>query len=77
MQKENAEGIITNDELYKLIALVKAGDKSAMNEIIELYSEEIQDACKYMKMSKEESFQSIVVEFLELIVNNEVGKKSI
>lgn len=70
MQKKNAEGTITNSELNQLITLAKKGNKSAMDQIINLYSEEIEYATKYMKMSKEEAFQSIVVEFLELIISD-------
>lgn len=70
METKYVETAISNDKLEKLIILAKSGDKSAMTEIINLYHEEIQNSSKYIKMNKEDAFQSIVADFIELLIND-------
>lgn len=73
METKYVEAIISNDELAKLIIMAKGGDKVAMTEIINLYHEEIQNNSKYIKMSKEDAFQSIITDFIELITKDDNG----
>lgn len=70
METKYVETAISNDKLEKLITLAKNGDKPAMTEIINLYHEEIQNSSKYIKMNKEDAFQSIVADFIELLIND-------
>lgn len=70
METKYAEAVISNDELAKLITLAKSGDKAAMSEIINLYREDIQNSSKYIKMSKEDAFQSIITDFIELLTKD-------
>ncbi len=63
--------MFSNDELAKLITLAKAGDQAAMTEIINLYREDIQNNSKYIKMSKEDTFQSIITDFIELLTKDD------
>jgi predicted RNase H-like HicB family nuclease len=71
METKYVEAVISNDELAKLITLAKAGDKAAMTEIINLYREDIQNSSKYIKMSKEDAFQSIITDFIELLTKDD------
>lgn len=70
MQKQNAETLISNTEFAKLIKLARNGDNSAMYKIIELYRDDIQKICKYIKACKEDAFQSVVTDFIDLLVND-------
>jgi len=71
METKYVEAVISNDELAKLITLAKAGDQAAMTEIINLYREDIQNNSKYIKMSKEDAFQSIITDFIELLTKDD------
>lgn len=71
METKYVEAVISNDELAKLITLAKAGDQAAMTEIIILYREDIQNNSKYIKMSKEVAFQSIITDFIELLTKDD------
>ena len=71
METKYVEAVISNDELAKLITLAKAGDKAALTEIINLYREDIQNSSKYIKMSKEDAFQSIITDFIELLTKDD------
>jgi len=71
METKYVEAVISNDELAKLIAMAKGGDKAAMIKIINLYREDIQNSSRYIKMSKEDAFQSIITDFIELLTKDD------
>jgi len=71
METKYVEAVISNDELAKLITMAKDGDNAAMTEIINLYREDIHNSSKYIKMSKEDAFQSIITDFIELLTKDD------
>ncbi len=70
MQNKNAKNAISDHEFAKLILLARKGDSSSMSQIIDLYRDEIREITKYIKMCKEDAFQSIVTDFIELLIND-------
>lgn len=76
METRYVEAVILNDELAKLIASVKSGDKAAMTKMIDLYREDIQNSSKYIKMNKEDAFQSIITDFIELLTKDDKDLES-
>ncbi|MFJ3387810.1 helix-turn-helix domain-containing protein [Lysinibacillus sp. NPDC086135] len=76
METKYVEAVISNDELAKLIAMAKSGDKAAMTNIINLYREDIQNSSKYIKMNKEDAFQSIITDFIELLTKDDKDLES-
>lgn len=76
METKYVEAVISNDELAKLIAMAKSGDKAAMTNIIDLYREDIQNSSKYIKMNKEDAFQSIITDFIELLTKDDKDLES-
>lgn len=70
MQKQNAQITISDDEFSKLIGLARQGNESAMGQIINLYQNDIQQSCKYIKENKEDTYQSIITDFIDLIIND-------
>lgn len=76
METRYVEAVILNDELAKLIASAKSGDKAAMTKIIDLYREDIQNSSKYIKMNKEDAFQSIITDFIELLTKDDKDLES-
>lgn len=76
METKYVEAVISNDELAKLIAMAKSGDKVAMTNIIDLYREDIQNSSKYIKMNKEDAFQSIITDFIELLTKDDKDLES-
>ncbi|MFJ7913813.1 MULTISPECIES: helix-turn-helix domain-containing protein [unclassified Lysinibacillus] len=76
METKYVEAVISNDELAKLIAMAKSGDKAAMTNIIDMYREDIQNSSKYIKMNKEHAFQSIITDFIELLTKDDKDLES-
>lgn len=76
METRYVEAVILNDELAKLIASAKSGDKAAMTKMIDLYREDIQNSSKYIKMNKEDAFQSIITDFIELLTKDDKDLES-
>lgn len=65
MEKENAQGIISDAEFTQLLKLVRSGDQGAMCRILHLFEEDIQKTSRYIRMSREDAVQSIVTDFIE------------
>lgn len=70
MEKKNVERVISNDQFLNLLKLARKKDQNAINKIIELFYQDIKKVTKYIKSDKEDAYQNIVVEFMELIINN-------
>lgn len=65
MEKENAQGIISDAEFTQLLKLVRSGDQGAMCRILHLFEEDIQKTSRYIRVSREDAVQSIVTDFIE------------
>ncbi|WP_068500372.1 helix-turn-helix domain-containing protein [Paenibacillus kribbensis] len=65
MEKENAQGIISDAEFIQLLKLTRSGDQEAMFRILQLFEEDIQKTSRYIRMSREDAVQSIVTDFIE------------
>ncbi len=65
MEKENAQGIISDAEFIQLLKLARSGDQEAMCRILHLFEEDIRKTSRYIRMSREDAVQSIVTDFIE------------
>lgn len=73
MEAENASKIITDSELLKLLYAAKQKDTQAMQQLIDLYKEDIHRISKFIYLPKEDAISTIILEFLELIQELEVN----
>ncbi|MFS1511554.1 helix-turn-helix domain-containing protein [Chengkuizengella sp. SCS-71B] len=60
----------TSEDLYLLTLVEKAktGDKESMNEILQLFEEDILKLIKFIPMPREDANQALITEFLSLIL---------
>ncbi|ASR46150.1 hypothetical protein B4V02_05315 [Paenibacillus kribbensis] len=65
MEKENAQGTISDAEFIQLLNLARSGDQEAMFRILQLFEEDIQKTSRYIRMSREDAVQSIMTDFIE------------
>ncbi|NEU28564.1 hypothetical protein FKV70_15455 [Paenibacillus ottowii] len=65
MEKENAQRVISDAEFVQWLKLAQSGDQEAMSRILYLFEEDIQKTSRYIRMSREDAVQSIVVDFIE------------
>ncbi|GAF08784.1 helix-turn-helix domain-containing protein [Paenibacillus pini] len=56
---------MSDQEFAKLIQLAKNGDNDALCEIINIFEEDIFHVSRFIRMSKEDAVQSIVVNLIE------------
>lgn len=77
MQKESFKGPKDENEDFCVI-LQKAsdGDNEAMEELIKIFEDEINNLCKYTKMPKEDVIQELYAELITLVRGNKHGKNN-
>lgn len=71
MEKEGIESVATSP--YRFIQIVKQaqqGDKISMNEIINLFSDDIEYLSKYIMLPREDAIQSLRIELINIINDN-------
>ena len=68
MEKERI-GIITAtpDRFLQIVRQAQQGDKVSMNEIINLFSDDIEFLAKYIMLPREDAIQSLKVELINIV----------
>lgn len=59
-----------------LIAGTRNKDKAAMEQLLALFEQEIQEMARFIKMPREDAIQTIKTDFLEVIQRGEMQGKS-
>lgn len=70
MEKKGAR-TITGDttEFRHVVSLAKQGDKNSMDEILDLFSYDIEYLSKYIMLPREDAIQSLKTELISIICN--------
>lgn len=68
MQNKNIKKLEDDNKNFTLV-LQKArdGDNQAMEELIDFFKDEINDLCRYIKVSKEDVVQELYTELILLV----------
>jgi hypothetical protein len=67
METKDAEAIISNCELLKLLQEARQRRKDSMLRLIDVFKNDMAQAGKYAMMPREDAEAGILVEFLEYI----------
>ena len=68
MEKERIGIITTNpDRFIQIVRQAQQGDKVSMNEIINLFSDDIEYLSRYIMLPREDAIQSLRVELINIV----------
>ncbi len=68
MEKERIGIVTTNpDRFIQIVRQAQQGDKVSMNEIINLFSEDIEYLSRYIMLPREDAIQSLRVELINIV----------
>jgi len=68
MEKEGI-GFITgkSDEFIQTVKMAKQGDKNSMNEILNIFTGDIEYLSKYIMLPREDAIQSLKTELINIV----------
>jgi|GEM_PF-1266538 len=73
MEKERIGVITTNpDRFIQIVKKAQQGDKMSMNEIINLFNDDIEYLSRYIMLPREDAIQSLKVELINIVNDNNV-----
>ncbi len=68
MEKERIGVITTNpDRFIQIVKKAQQGDKMSMNEIINLFNDDIEYLSRYIMLPREDAIQSLKVELINIV----------
>ncbi|GAA0387041.1 MULTISPECIES: helix-turn-helix domain-containing protein [Paenibacillus] len=67
MEAQNAPRDVPDDEFLSLLQLAKQNDEEAILKLIDLFKGDILRVSKYIYTSEEDAVSDIILEFLEMI----------
>ncbi len=68
MEKERIGIVTTNpDRFIQIVRQAQQGDKVSMNEIINLFSDDIEYLSRYIMLPREDAIQSLRVELINIV----------
>ncbi|OPX43862.1 hypothetical protein CLHUN_23440 [Ruminiclostridium hungatei] len=71
MEKERIGVITTNpDRFIQIVKKAQQGDKMSMNEIINLFNDDIEYLSRYIMLPREDAIQSLKVELINIVNDN-------
>jgi septum formation inhibitor-activating ATPase MinD len=71
MEKERIGVITTNpDRFIQIVKKAQQGDKMSMNEIINLFNDDIEYLSRYIMLPREDAIQSLKVELINIVHDN-------
>ncbi len=71
MEKERIGVIATNpDRFIQIVKKAQQGDKMSMNEIINLFNDDIEYLSRYIMLPREDAIQSLKVELINIVNDN-------
>ncbi|MBX4151110.1 MULTISPECIES: helix-turn-helix domain-containing protein [Paenibacillus] len=70
MEKKNDSKVISDREFITLLQAAKRNDVQAILQLIDLYKDDIMRISQYIYMSQEDAMSTIVLEFMEVIREN-------
>lgn len=74
MEKERIGFITANpDRFTQIVRQAQQGDKGSMNEIINLFSDDIEFLAKYIMLPREDAIQSLKVELINIVYEDKIS----
>ncbi|GIO98638.1 hypothetical protein ABES58_32795 [Paenibacillus lautus] len=70
MEKKNDPKVISDREFMTLLQAAKQNDDQAILQLIDLYKDDILRISQYIYMPQEDAISTIVLEFMEVIREN-------
>ncbi|WP_339221441.1 hypothetical protein [Paenibacillus sp. FSL W7-1332] len=70
MEKKNDSKVISDREFITLLQAAKRNDVQAILQLIDLYKDDIMRISQYIYMPQEDAMSTIVLEFMEVIREN-------
>lgn len=64
MEEKHVKAVVSDDEFRAYVQLAQAGDRDAIEWMIQFYADDIQKACRYIRMPQEDAMQSILADFI-------------